>query len=48
MWTAVSAEFNRVMTMSLSAMRLGDVRVRVKVAPLAVMMQEPVAIDVAV
>jgi hypothetical protein len=48
MWTAVSAEFNRVMTMSLSAMLLDGVRVKVKVAPLAVMMQEPVAIGVAV
>jgi hypothetical protein len=48
MWTAVSAEFNRVMTMLLNTMLLvGCLRVKVNVAPLAVMMQAPVSTGVA-
>ncbi len=49
MWTIVRAVLNCVITMSLNVMALVDgVRVRVKVAPLAVTMQEPVAVGVAV
>ena len=49
MWTFVRAVLNCVITMSLNVMALEDgVRVRLKVAPLAVTMQEPVAVGVAV
>ena len=49
MWTIVRAVLNCVITMSLNVMALVDgARVRVKVAPLAVTMQEPVAVGVAV
>ena len=49
MWTFVRAVLNCVITMSLNVMALEDgVRVRLKVAPLAMTMQEPVAVGVAV
>ncbi len=49
MWTFVRAVLNCVIAMSLNVMALEDgVRVRLKVAPLAVTMQEPVAVGVAV
>ena len=49
MWTIVRAVLNCVITMSLNVMTLVDgARVRVKVAPLAMTMQEPVAVGVAV
>ena len=49
MWTIARAVLNCVITMSLNVMALEDgVRVRLKVAPLAVTMQEPVAVGVAV
>ena len=49
MWTIVRAVLNCVITMSLNVMALVDgVRVRLKVAPLARIMQEPVAVGVAV
>ena len=49
MWTIVSAVLNCVITMSLNVIAFEDgVRVRLKDAPLAVTMQEPVAVGVAV
>ena len=49
MWTIVRAVLNCVIAMSLNVIAFEDgVRVRLKVAPLAMIMQEPVAVGVAV
>ena len=49
MWTFVRAVLNCVIAMSLNVIAFEDgVRVRLKVAPLAMIMQEPVAVGVAV